>query len=376
MLLCLCGGACVASSRCHHAPPLTPARAGAPSRRSRGIEFREIDESLPLSAQGPFDAIIHKVREINGTSVDAWDSELEEFMRRHPETIVVDHPAAIRRLSNRASMLQAVPHTLELPKGRVAIPRQLVVRDTGSETIPEMVARAGLSLPLVAKPLLVDGSISSHRLALVTEERGLQALQTPLVLQEFVNHGGVLFKVNVVGESVTVVKRSSLPDWSGDGEQGSEDDLDEVTDSDAETPSVLSPESCERDGRDGVRLFERVSSAKYSDLQQRNGALPRAEAPPEGLIAELSQELTSRLGLQLFNFDLIRDSEDPDNYYVIDINYFPGFAKMPEYEAIFTDFLLNLRKPSERAGHRLSSSALAAGFRKEGCGIEERSVCA
>jgi inositol-1,3,4-trisphosphate 5/6-kinase/inositol-tetrakisphosphate 1-kinase len=50
------------------------------------------------------------------------------------------------------------------------------------------------------------------------------------------------------------------------------------------------------------------------------------------------------LGLHLFNFDLIRDSGNKNHYYIIDINYFPGYAKMPDYERVLTDFLLSIAK--------------------------------
>ena len=42
----------------------------------------------------------------------------------------------------------------------------------------------------------------------------LRKLRPPLVLQEFVNHGGVIFKVYIVGDHVTCIKRRSLPDVS------------------------------------------------------------------------------------------------------------------------------------------------------------------
>lgn len=45
------------------------------------------------------------------------------------------------------------------------------------------------------------------------------------------------------------------------------------------------------------------------------------------------------MGLRLFNFDLIRDGRDGNGrYLVIDINYFPGYAKMPSYESVMVDF--------------------------------------
>ncbi|MCI45907.1 inositol-tetrakisphosphate 1-kinase 2-like, partial [Trifolium medium] len=40
-----------------------------------------------------------------------------------------------------------------------------------------------------AKPLVVDGSAKSHELFLAYDEFSLSELESPLVLQEFVNHG-------------------------------------------------------------------------------------------------------------------------------------------------------------------------------------------
>jgi len=66
------------------------------------------------------------------------------------------------------------------------------------------------------------------------------------------------------------------------------------------------------------------------------------ELPPRPLLEKLGRELRSRLGLRLFNVDMIRELGNKDRYYIIDINYFPGFGKMPGYEHMFTDFLLSL----------------------------------
>lgn len=67
-----------------------------------------------------------------------------------------------------------------------------------------------------------------------------------------------------------------------------------------------------------------------------------AELPPLPLLEKLARELRRRLGLRLFNVDMIREHGTKDVFYVIDINYFPGYGKMPDYEHIFTDFLLSL----------------------------------
>jgi inositol-1,3,4-trisphosphate 5/6-kinase/inositol-tetrakisphosphate 1-kinase len=48
------------------------------------------------------------------------------------------------------------------------------------------------------------------------------------------------------------------------------------------------------------------------------------ELPPQQLLDCLSKQLRQRLGLRLFNLDIIREGGAGNQYYVIDINYFPG----------------------------------------------------
>ncbi|XP_057532596.1 inositol-tetrakisphosphate 1-kinase 3-like [Amaranthus tricolor] len=275
--------------------------------RLKGIIFVAIDIDMPLSEQGPFDIVLHKL-----TGKD-WQRVLEDYRQTHPEVTVLDPPDAIQHLHNRQSMLQVVADlNLSGTYGNVNVPQQLVIKKDSS-SIPLKVAKAMLNLPLVAKPLIADGSAKSHELSLAYDQYSLQKLEPPLVLQEFVNHGGVLFKVFIVGEAIRVVRRFSLPNV---------------------TKRQLSRTS-------GVYRFPRVScavaSADDADLDPNV-----AELPPQPLLEKLARELRRRLGLQLFNLDMIREYGTQDNFYVIDINYFPGYGKMPEYEHIFTDFLLSL----------------------------------
>ncbi|XP_061972158.1 inositol-tetrakisphosphate 1-kinase 3-like isoform X2 [Populus nigra] len=238
---------------------------------------------------------------------------VEDYRRTHPEVTVLDPPDAIQHLHNRQSMLQCVADmNLSNSYGKVGIPKQLVIKKDAS-SIPGAVAKAGLMLPIVAKPLVADGSAKSHELSLAYDQQSLQKLEPPLVLQEFVNHGGVMFKVYIVGETIKVVRRFSLPDV------------------------------CKRELSNiaGVFRFPRVSCAAASaDNADLDPGV--AELPPRPLLEKLARELCRRLGLRLFNLDIIREHGTRDRFYVIDINYFPGYGKMPEYEHIFTDFLLSL----------------------------------
>ncbi|XP_015901134.1 inositol-tetrakisphosphate 1-kinase 4 isoform X2 [Ziziphus jujuba] len=275
--------------------------------RSKGICFIAIDLNRPLADQGPFDIVLHKL-----LRKEWWDI-IEDYRQKHPEVTVLDPPNAIQHLNNRQSMLQDVADlNLSDYHGKVGVPRQLVVKKDPS-SIPYEVTKAGLKLPLVAKPLLVDGSAKSHELFLAYDEFSLSELEPPLVLQEFVNHGGILFKIFIVGETITVVRRFSLPDVTNH-------ELAKV---------------------DGVFRFPRVScAAATADDAELDPSI--AELPPRPLLERLVRELRLRLGIQLFNIDMIREIGSRDVFHVIDINYFPGYGKMPDYEHIFTDFLLSL----------------------------------
>ncbi|KAG8070648.1 hypothetical protein GUJ93_ZPchr0006g41358 [Zizania palustris] len=271
----------------------------------REVRLVAVDVTRPLAEQGPFDLLVHKMygRE--------WRAQLEEFSAVHPSVPVVDAPAAIDRLLDRASMLDAVSG-LSASVG-IAVPRQVVVNDADPDDLP---ALGALRFPLIAKPLAVDGSAESHEMRLVYRRDGLRGLRAPLVLQEFVNHGGVLYKIYVLGDRATCVRRGSLPDVP----------QNRLLDVDTE-PSVP---------------FANISNQPLPDAA--NGA----DMPPASFVDEVSRGLRQALGLHLFNFDMIRESEEHGcgQYFIIDINYFPGYAKMPGYESALTDFFLEMLPPA------------------------------
>ena len=80
----------------------------------------------------------------------------------------------------------------------------------------DSIEEIGFKFPFIAKPVSVDGNAKSNEMSLVFNENGLKKLKLkkPFMMQEFVNHGRVIFKVYVEGDHVKCVKRKSLPDIS------------------------------------------------------------------------------------------------------------------------------------------------------------------
>jgi hypothetical protein len=92
---------------------------------------------------------------------------------------------------------------------RVQAPLQVEILEGTSESDAHAaLAAAGLSPPLLCKPLWTDGREGSHGLAVLHDLEALGRLlkgavssefKPPLVVQQFVEHGGVLFKVSMMG---------------------------------------------------------------------------------------------------------------------------------------------------------------------------------
>uniref|UniRef100_A0A1J3HQ47 Inositol-tetrakisphosphate 1-kinase n=1 Tax=Noccaea caerulescens TaxID=107243 RepID=A0A1J3HQ47_NOCCA len=277
--------------------------------RQRGIDLVKLDPAKSLLEQGKLDCIIHKLYDVY------WKENLLEFRDKCPGVPVIDSPEAIERLHNRVSMLEVITQLFPVSDSEIfGVPRQVVVMDPG--VLSGGGALGELKFPVIAKPLDADGSAKSHKMFLIYDQEGMKILKAPIVLQEFVNHGGVIFKVYVVGEYVQCVKRRSLPDISEDGTSK------------------------------GSLPFSQISNLTAQEDKNReygeDRSLEKVEMPPLSFLTDLAKAMRKSMGLNLFNFDVIRDARDANRYLIIDINYFPGYAKMPSYEPILTDFFWDM----------------------------------
>ena len=286
--------------------------------KSRGIDLIRIDTERQLVDQGPFDCVLHKLYG------DDWKRQLQEFKAKFPNAVILDSPEAIERLHNRISMLQVVSVLkIESQNETFGIPKQIVVYD--KETLFDRQAWESLKFPVIAKPLVADGSAKSHKMALVFNHEAMNDLKPPIVLQEFVNHGGVIFKVYVVGEYVKCVKRKSLPDVSEDNSGISDKDLLSFS-----------------------QVSNLASNERIDDKYYKKMNLDDTEMPPQSFMTDIARGLRHALKLNLFNFDVIRDARYGNRYLVIDINYFPGYAKMPGYETALTDFFCDIMNKQQK----------------------------
>ncbi|KAM6954031.1 inositol-tetrakisphosphate 1-kinase [Aplochiton taeniatus] len=260
--------------------------------RKKGIELVALDLSHPLEEQGPLDVIIHKLNDLlleadqNNTQALRLMQTFQEYIEAHPEMIVLDPLPAIRTLLDRFKSYQLI------------------------QRMNECMA--------VCKTRVAHGT-DSHKMAIIFSEAGLEDIKPPCVVQSFINHNAVLYKVFVVGEAYTVVERPSIRNFpSGPAERKSIF---------FNSHDVSKPECT-------------------SDLTSRDHVEGVPRTPCDDIIRELCLSLRRSLGVSLFGVDIIISSQT-GQHAVIDVNSFPGYEGVTQF---YDDLLSHLtRALKERA---------------------------
>ncbi|XP_035649848.1 inositol-tetrakisphosphate 1-kinase isoform X1 [Oncorhynchus keta] len=294
--------------------------------RKRGIEMVQLDLSRPLEEQGPLDVIIHKLADLiladqNDTQALLLVQSVQDYIDTHPEMVVLDPLPAIRTLLDRCKSYQLIRRLEDCMKDeRICSPPFMVLRsECGTDTLKH-IQKHGITFPFICK----TPNSNSHEMAIIFSEEDLKDVKPPCVIQNFINHDAVLYKVYVVGEAYYVVERPSIRNFpSGPAERKpiffhSHD--------------VSKPECA-------------------SDLNSRDNVEGVSRVPIDDVIREISRCLRRELDVSLFGIDIII-SNQTGQHAVIDINAFPGYEGVPEF---FDDLLSHLTSVlQERAFERTS----------------------
>ncbi|GIL42891.1 hypothetical protein Vafri_730 [Volvox africanus] len=228
-----------------------------------GVVFAPLDLSLPLDQQLPFHAILHKASDELEYGEDGTPRfgprvrSLGDFTLRHPEISLVDPLEAAAKVINRTELAKVCSSlaSLDLSPGafdllpasakggddvgndaynleggegsrgspvkrqrlegalpaeaaaaqvrvQVRAPQSTTVAGFSREEVEDARERLGCPPPYIVKPVVACGTSDSHCMALVMLPEALEGLRIPLpaVVQEFVNHDAVIFKVYVAGD--------------------------------------------------------------------------------------------------------------------------------------------------------------------------------
>ncbi|KAM3851682.1 inositol-tetrakisphosphate 1-kinase isoform 2-T2 [Vipera latastei] len=233
---------------------------------------------------------------------------IQEYIDAHPETIILDPLPAIRTLLDRSKSYELIRKIeLYMKDDRICSPPFMELTNACGEDTLKQIEKNGIAFPFICKTRVAHGT-NSHEMAIIFNREGLKAIQPPCVIQSFINHNAVLYKVFVVGESYTVVKRPSVKNFSAG-----------ISDRESiffNSHNVSKPES----------------SSILTALDKIEGVFER---PNDDVIQAISKTLRKTLGISLFGIDIIINNQT-GQHAVIDINAFPGYEGVSEF---FTDLL-------------------------------------
>jgi len=134
------------------------------------VTFVQLDHETPLSSQPHCDVIIHKLTEdIDNMAKEsvAKISALEEYLKAHPRTVIVDPVDSVRKVISRARTCSHL-RNIEQRLGKdcsFAQPAHVIIEDGATpEDIAAKLVEHGLSFPIICKPIQACGTPNSHNM--------------------------------------------------------------------------------------------------------------------------------------------------------------------------------------------------------------------
>lgn len=316
------------------------------------ISFVPLDPDVPLEEQhgGHFDLILHKLTE-DILTCSLWDnhspnSDKEASLRRVQSLklyqqntdhtcCLVDDPDHVQTLMSRANIacvlkdcLLNVRSTSGIPvktPNFVCIDQYPTDIDNPGSHVENMLQSHSLSAPLIVKPLVAAGTKESHFMAILLGTSAFSKVPPRSIIQEYVNHNAILYKVYVLGEHVYVYPRPSLPNLPIPLPRSESTEM-ELLEFDSQRPYPRLQDF----GIDfGMMLPEEEKS-------KRGGSMTIQVTPDE--VRPIVESLKEAFGLQLFGFDILL-SEDEKEWLVVDVNYFPSYKEVPNFPTLLAHYL-------------------------------------
>ena len=292
-------------------------RIGFPDRikglcEQANIEIIEVDINGNLEKQGPFHVLLHKVLDYhNETEMKEANQKINKlinYSRKHKEMIVIDNFNWCFKLTNRKSMISLIKSCEFILNGiKVFLPKTIEITESlTTQEMHNLIKKFGIKFPIVSKSYSAYFDDGAHDMSLIFTIDALNKLRRPCLVQEFCNHGGVLYKVFVIGEQFKICERPSIKN------------LDDTL-----STHTIHFDSF-RVSKTGKPYIKNLHAANPNKRHWHN-----CDEIPNMLDSAVIQGIISRIhdktGLYLYGFDVLLEKES-GNYAVIDINQFPSYA--------------------------------------------------
>nr|XP_002120608.3 inositol-tetrakisphosphate 1-kinase-like [Ciona intestinalis] len=262
--------------------------------RKHGFQLVEIDFSN-FEEQGPFVAIVHKITDMmieamHGSEVASRNVQrIQSYIDRNPKLLMIDPLEGIRK-----------PPTESL----IHSPTFTLLTSTNHEELKQQIRSANVKYPFVCKRNIAHG-VESHEMSIIFNEDGLSDVNPPCVVQTFIDHGALLYKIFVVGTRYHIMKRPSLRNFSDT-----------------------------RWSNHPTIFFNSHHISSCDSAPSKLSTLEDGDIPPreinEDLVNKLVQNFNQEINMTLYGADIIVCGTT-GKHYIIDINVFPGYDGVDDF---------------------------------------------
>ncbi|CAO3608587.1 unnamed protein product [Mucor hiemalis] len=251
-------------------------------------------------------------------------ARFKKYSKEHPNVIVIDAWSNIQKVLDRMllyhhTQLCAAQETMD-GKPLFHVPKSIAL-----DSIDDWNNKFDITFPTMCKRRTACSSTEAHQMILIPSPQGMSQIEKyvkkdSVMLQQFIQHDGVIVKVYVADGQISASTRPSFKNLDHDGE---------VVHFDSQTlPKSFETEIELSDNLDKVFL-----RSDPTDIHIHKEALL-----DNARLQKIADSLHCQLGLTFFGFDVLLESKT-NAYYVVDVNYFPSFKDVDNFHSMFVNIL-------------------------------------
>lgn len=292
---------------------------------NNGLTFISIDLDLPLISQlQTVDVVLHKATDeissidegqlfsiSKGVTFSEGMQQLKRCMK-HLHYFLIDPLENIIPLLDRDAIQNILQDLVEINTPgncRIRAPHYLKVSNFDEPDLVEKLDQAQLSLPAIVKPQIACGVSNAHTMAVVFKMEEFVELPVPLpsVIQEYIDHGSIVYKFYVLGERVFHAVRKSTPN--------------------AASLLLSSGNKCS-----SAVIFDSLKSLPVDSTGNLTSDSDEVKLDLD-IVTSAAMWMRGKLHLTIFGFDVVIQAGTRDHV-IVDINYLPSFKEIPNETAI------------------------------------------
>lgn len=284
-----------------------------------GYELFNVDIRKTFHSQGPIHIFVHKLTDVIASAKEGnlksilQIKAIEDYINKNPSMIVIDPLEKVRNLLNRYTCYRTV-RLSDLYKYGVFIPNFCELKTNNLTDAAQMIRDAGVTYPLLCKPSLGHGS-NAHKMSIIFNEDSLSDYTAPCVVQSFINHNAVLYKIYIVGTRHYLVQRPSIKNFHGT-------DFKTIT---FHTGDV-----------------SKAGASSHLCVLDPEDEIEKRVEPNHLIVDKIASIVREIFGMDLLGVDFVIDNKT-GKIAIIDVNVFPGYDEFPN----FFESLIELIKEKE-----------------------------